>query len=1352
MMNEWDILDLYFQNHKYPFTSHHLDSYRELIKTHIPNIVKSFNPITMIKYDDFNNVIMKTDVFIGGEDSSDIYIDRPITYENGTPKIITPNDARLRNLTYETHIFANVFIRITYDDNKVITKIFKNVALGSIPIMLHSDICILNNQGSEILRKLGECPYDMGGYFIINGKEKVIIAQEKIVTNRLFTSVIKDDRTFSHKGIIRCMPDTGTMHPKNVQFFLVKNPILEDNEEEEQEDVKVDFRQSKGAIYVSLPGFSGKIPLFILFRAFGIENDKEIYNLIFGSDLSDIEKSFFENFLRPSIMDSSHKIPEGNIYIYTQEKALEYLKYRVQYGTLEHVKSVLTIDVFANVSDFSNKAKYLAYLTSQFIKTVLGIQPVSDRDSYMYKRIDISGFLLAELFHESYEKLRDAIRNTMDNMYYYGSWKQLQDYNNFITDNNIYRLIPSMVITETFSKSLKGMWGLASSNDPELGRVQDLSRISYIGFLSHLRRVNLPLDRSIKVTSPHRLHSQQWGMMCPFESPDGASIGYLKNLALLTKITAGTDVGDIKQCLLDIGVIKLEYFNMYPNKDITNVFVNGTLFGITGDAIMIMRILKAYRRNGFINILISISWNIQNNEIRIFTEAGRPCRPLLILKKNMTIQAFEKKYDSWFDMINGSTIKLKDDEKTDDYYYKSSYINPFSVITPKIDNFSDLLKILETNSACIEYLDNEESDTCLIAMNKDEITPYHTHLEIHPSTIIGVVSGNIPLANHNQSARNVFHAAQSKQAIGIYATNFTKRFDTMSYVLHYPQRPIVNTRIAQYTLSDYMPNGFNTIVAIATYTGFNQEDSIMVNKASIERGLNYLSYYKSITATSKIVSQNEKIIFGNPLKYRERGIKVNNIKHADYTLINDDGFIKEGSYISKGIKAVIVGMLNVKEIYKEVKKGVFIEQVKEIIYSDVSITTDNSLYGIIDKVFISNKLAGDDSIICKVRFLKIKKPEFGDKHSSRHGQKGVIGMIIPEKDMPFTKDGIRPDIIINPHAIPSRMTIGHLVECVFAKLCCLEGLLGDGTMFLPFDDNKVYNGLEKCGYEKYGNEILYNGFNGTQMSTEIFIGPTYYFRLKHMVAEKMNARDVGPKVLLTRQPTEGRRKGGGLRIGEMERDSLLSHGISLFIKESMMERSDKYKWGACRRCGSISIFNPKKNIRECKSCKKDELCIVETPYAFKLFVQEMEAMGVQIRLNTEGIVFPVEQLNLETYNENGDLEFIDVNNENWEEKYDATFLDKKDIIHDIDKPLNNLHDRDEIEEIDGSVNDDNIYIDEIDNVSSLDDDSLLGDDDSLSGDDEFYDNDDDDKDDNHMIEKPLNENNEDDVKYIEIDD
>jgi len=1222
-MNSFDILDVYFNDHKYPFTGHHIDSFRKLIKTYIPEIIKSYNPITMIKYDDLNNIRMKTDIYIGGKNGDEIFIDRPITYEDGDAKLITPNDARLKNLTYESNMYANILVEITDVDNNIIQKNFKRVAFGSIPIMLHSDICMLNSQGYEVLRKLGECIYDTGGYFIIDGKEKVIISQERITTNRLFISKLKEDDQYSHKAMIRCTAESGEnmLSPKTVQFMVVKdrkNITLNNEIEDEENDEKKHIIKSPGRILVSLPSINTNIPLVLFFRALGIESDKDIYEAIFGVNNSEIENKFFQTFIRPSIVDN-------DFAIYTQDKAIEYLKSLVKYQSIDQVKYILTMDVFPNIPHFKNKGKYLGYLIKQIFNTVKDVSPPSDRDSYVYKRVDISGYLLAELFHESYAKLSKFIRDKMDSMYHYGSWNQKQDYNDFITEQNIYKIIPHLLIAETFTKSLKGMWGLASSEDPELGKVQDLSRISYIGYLSHLRRVNMPLDRSIKITSPHKLHCNQYGIMCPFETPDGASVGYLKNLAFLTKIAAGTGVQNIKDCLIDLSVIPIEDYLSPYDKNLGKVFINGSLYAITRTPHILCRTLKLYRRNNLINILTSISWNIKDNEIRILTEAGRPSRPLIIAGKSI------EKSSNWFDLVVGKTLKMTNEEKSDEIYYKDHYINPRTIFKGLTDN--EILEKLETNSASIEFLDVEESDTCYIAMNESELTNFHTHIEIHPSTMMSVVSANIPFSNHNQSARNVFHAAQSKQAIGTYATNFNNRFDTMSYVLHHPQKPIISTQLSQYTCSDDIPNGYNVIVAIMTYTGYNQEDSIIINKNSVERGLFNLSYYKSITATAKEISPNEKVIFANPIEYKNKGLNVKGIKHANYSLLDENGFIKEQSYVPKGQKVVIVGMLNVKEIYKEVKKGVFMEYEKEFIYTDVSITTDNTLYGIVNKVYFSEKSIGNNSSICKVRFLKIRKPEFGDKHASRHGQKGVIGMILSEENMPFTKDGIRPDIIINPHAIPSRMTIGHLVECVFSKLCCLNGSIGDGSVFINFEENKIYNKLEKYGFNSHGNEILYNGFNGQQIHTEIFIGPTFYFRLKHMVDDKINSRGLDrdknelPKVMLTRQPTSGRRKGGGLRIGEMERDSILSHGTSLFIKESMMERSDLYHWAVCKKCGVQCIFNPsaKNRIIKCQLCNDDDVAVIKTPYSFKLFSQELESMGVSMKLNTENIDLPYER-------------------------------------------------------------------------------------------------------------------------------
>jgi len=1246
-MNDWDILDLHFKDHKYPFTNHHLDSYRELIKNHIPQTIKSKNPITMIKFDNKNeNMIMKVDIYIGGKNSDLIYIDHPITFEGGTQKIITPNDARLKSITYETHIYADVYIEIVNQNEEIFSKMIPKVAIGSIPIMLHSDICILNNNGNRVLQRLGECIYDGGGYFIIDGKEKVIIAQETETNNSLIIGKLKDDDNFSFKGKIKCAGEIGetALVPRTIEFYLVKD---------DKNEVTEKFNDNLGAIYVRLPSIDSYIPLFILFRALGIESDKDIYETIFGFDNSDSETTYFQNIIRPSIYNNYYirDYDKEKVHIYSQEQALDYMKYRVKYQTLEYVKYLFAADIFPNIQLFSNKGKYLGYLVKEFINVTIGIRKESDRDNYFNKRIYTSGYLLAELFQESYMKLRKNIRDTMDQFYYYGGWMNTDDYTNFINKDNIYKLVKVLIIADTFAKSLKGRWGLATEDDPELGKVQDLSRISYIGFLSHLRRVNMPIDRTLKITSPHKLHPHQFGIMCPFETPDGEAVGYLKNLAFLTKITAGTNPEFIRQCLLDIGIISIENYNLKLNKNITKVFINNTWFGITNDPIIIMRTLRAYKRNALINILTSILWINSSNEIRIYTDVGRPVRPLIILNNGET-SIFEKKYNNWFDLIIGKYNNYKEKERSEEIYYKDEYINPKSLEFFKGKSDDKILEELEKEGAIIEYIDPQESDTCYIAMTKKDITNFHTHLEIHPSTMLSVVSANIPMSNHNAAARNVFHAAQTKQAIGVYATNFTKRFDTFGFIQHYAQKPIINTRHSQYTGSDVMANGANLIVAIMTYTGFNQEDSLIINKKSIERGLFHLSYFKTIAASTKKISDYERLIFVNPLKLREKGYKVEKVKHARYDLIDDEGIIKEGSYIPRGQTAVIIGMVLVKEVLIPVKRGLFIENVKDIIYIDQSITSDESYYGYIDKVFVGNKTMDDDIKVCKVRMMKIKIPEFGDKHSSRHGQKGVIGMILPEEQMPFTKDGIKPDLIVNPHAIPSRMTIGHLVECVYSKLCCLEGFLGDGTIYINLDYENIYNHLEKNNFEKYGNELLYNGQTGRQMNTEIFIGPTYYFRLKHMVAEKINARGYGPIMQLTRQPTGGRRKAGGLRIGEMERDSLISHGISKFIKESMMERSDKYRWRVCNNCGTIPVYRNKIKNSFCNLCGNSEISNIETPYTFKLLNQEFEAMGVQMRFNCNHVEIP----------EINEIDFDEIDLPISEEKKEIEIINKSKIM------------------------------------------------------------------------------------------
>lgn len=810
-MDPWEILDRYFEDHRYPFTKHHLDSFREFLRTYIPNTVRSYNPIVMMKEDAAGNEILRVQIFIGGKDGKRIFIERPtILDEDGKAMLLTPQDARLRNLTYSSHLFADILVEYYKDGSAApVTRDFPMTHIGSVPLMLHSESCILHGQGSRVLQGFGECPMDPGGYFIIDGKEKVIVSQERITTNRLFIGK-SEDPNYSYKGMIRCTGSSGetALSPRTVELYLIRNPdtFMEPN-------VKEDFQKSKGAIMVSLPSIRGLVPLTTVFRALGIESDRQIVELICGP----IEKAHtaFMDFIRPSL---THGAASG---IYTMSSALEYLSVRTAYESVSHVRTILATDLFPNIAEsLDMKAMYLGYLVHQLMKTSLGMMQPSDRDSYAFKRVDISGFLLAQLFQETYDIFRKHVRDQIDKEYYYGPWKNTGHVEDMIRIENMGRMFPGTMLTDIFATSLKGRWG-SDKNDPDQGKVQDLARISYIGFLSHLRRVNLPLDRSIKVTSPHRLHSQQWGIMCPFESPDGASIGYLKNFALMTQITFGTSEQNVVHCLEDLGVIALSHIppSQHMDRDLIRVFLNGVYYGITTNPELVVRAIRVFRRTGILNPFVSVTWNIVENEIRVQTEAGRPCRPLLIVQKGevMFKKVATNKNKNWFSWVFGSL--LPEGELSNDTYYLDTYKSPFDMMDYQGRPLPDIIKDLEHKQGCIEYLDIEEENTMYIAMKEDGITGFHTHLEIHPSTAFSVVTNIVPFANHNQAPRVYFHAAQSKQAIGIYTTNFSKRFDTMGYIQHYPQKRIVTTRGSFYNGNNSMPNGTNVIVAVATHTG-----------------------------------------------------------------------------------------------------------------------------------------------------------------------------------------------------------------------------------------------------------------------------------------------------------------------------------------------------------------------------------------------------------------------------------------------------------------------------------------------------------------------------------------------------
>ena len=1196
--NTWGLINNYLNNNKNYLTKHHLDSFNDFIQNKIPQTFEQYNPQILYKELDKKTSKYKYEmhIYYGGKDSKSIYISKPVIYKENNEGVVKkqmyPNEARLRNLSYSSNIFCDIYIeyKILDDKNNVKTsnKTFNNINMGKIPIMLQSNICVLNNSTPEMKRQMGECPYDQGGYFIIDGQERVIVSHERKAENKLYIVESKDD-IYSYSAQIKSVPDN--------TFKYARTTV-------------VNINRSDDTITVRLPMMNKQIPLFILFRLLDIESDKDILKYILY-DINNEKSKLFLEHLRPSL--------ESNGDIYDKISAMKYLMNFNFGGTFSHLLDIISTDLFPHVGDsYTNKAYYLGYVVHKLLEVKLGLRTQTDRDSFMFKRVDLSGFLLANLFRERFRQLQRDIKITVDSEYRFnGSEYQNEKFSNIINPKNINTIFNYKVIEDGFLKSFK-LGNILNKK----GLIQLFNRLSSIGAVSHLRRINTLGD--MIMMGQRKLHSSQYGIICPVETPDGGNIGIKKHMSILCHITFGINPEPIVKLCYELEVLPLD--NILPNFVIntTKVFVNGKWIGIHYDPNKLVTLLRLYRRNGLINTFISISFIIEDLEIQIFTDGGRCCRPLYIVNNNQLMinsMHFSKIKDNqlqWDRLLSGFKEK-----KTKFNYYNQD------VLCPSKENFKpekleeDLIKY----SGLVEFLDVDEANTTLVAMtynilNTKDYNSY-THMEIHPSIIMGFVGYHIPYANRSQAPRNVYGTGQSKQSVGCYISNYRKRFDTSAHVLHHPQKPLIKTRIANYSMAEHLPTGINAIVAIMSYTGYNQEDSIMINKSAIEKGLFKSSYFKSYDTYETYDSKTNTEFIINNVTTNEDDIKTN--KKYNYTKLNDKGIVNEGVYVEDN--DVLIGR------YVKSSDGNY----------DDSVAVKEGGYGVVDKTFLDYSNTHNHRM-CKVRICTLRDPVLGDKFASRHGQKGVIGMIVPQEDMPFNKDGLTPDIIINPHAIPSRMTIGQFIESILGKVCCMYGFNADATPFSNIDSNEIFDILQnKCGMDKYGDEILYNGIYGTQIKTKIFFGPTYYQRLKHMVKDKVNSRSTGKYTLKTKQPPSGRAVGGGLRIGEMERDAILSHGVSMFLKESMVERSDAYSYYISDKSGMTAIFNSEENRFICPSSdgplkfinteyelddiklemqnsKQSNIHKIYIPYCMKQLIQECEAMGIALRLITEDTV------------------------------------------------------------------------------------------------------------------------------------
>ncbi len=588
------------------------------------------------------------------------------------------------------------------------------------------------------------------------------------------------------------------------------------------------------------------------------------------------------------------------------------------------------------------------------------------------------------------------------------------------------------------------------------------------------------------------------------------------------------------------------------------VYINGELIGSVNDPEDFTNQMREKRRAGEVSDEMNITYYNDTDEIYIFNDPGRARRPLILVKDGVPLLT-----ESHLDKIEKGKLK-----------------------------WTDLVK-----KGIIEYLDAEEEENAYIAMTLKDLNEDHTHLEIDPSTMLGICAGIIPFSDHNSSPRNTMEAGMTKQALGLYVSNYALRTDTRAHLLHHPQTPIVKTRIIDATNYDARPSGQNLVVALMSYEGYNMEDAMILNKSSLERGMGRSSFFRSYEASERRYPGGQEDKFEVP----EKGVKGYRSEES-YRNLDEDGIVNPESHVESG--DVLIGKTSPPRFLEEIDEfGTVAEKRRE-----TSVTVRHGEKGIVDAVLLTETVEG--SKLTKIRVRETRQPEFGDKFASRHGQKGVVGLILSQEDVPFSENGVIPDIIVNPHAIPSRMSVGQVLEMVAGKAACLEGERVDGTPFNDDIEGQIKETLKMHGFESAGCESLYNGSTGERIEAEIFVGVAYYQKLHHMTTDKVYARSRGPVQVLTRQPTEGRAREGGLRFGEMERDCLIAHGAALSLKERLLDESDKYEAIVCDNCGMLAVYDKNKDKKYCPICGDSESYPVEISYAFKLLLDELKSLCI----------------------------------------------------------------------------------------------------------------------------------------------
>ena len=900
------------------------------------------------------------------------------------------------------------------------------------------------------------------------------------------------------------------------------------------------------------------IPIAVIFKAMGVTSDQEIVQMVGTED---------------AIMTAfAASLEECNrAFIFTQLQALKYIAAKmkvkkfysgVKKSPIEDARDVLANTILAHVPvenfNFKMKAVYMALMVRRVIEAQGDDKSIDDRDYYGNKRLELAGSLLSLLFEDLFKRLNWELKNSAD--------KNIPKVK--AAQFDIIKHIRSDTISIGLESAIStGNWIIKRFRMERLGVTQVLSRLSYISALGMMTRVNSQFEKTRKVSGPRSLQPSQWGMLCPSDTPEGESCGLVKNLALMTHITTEVKEAPIIRLAFNTGVedIHLLSGEELSNRFVFTVFLNGNILGVIKNFKRLVDTFRAARRIGMIDGFVSIYTHMKTRTVQISSDSGRLCRPYII-------------------------VTTKGKPKVKEKHIKRLINEQLS--------FDDFLA-----KGLVEYLDvNEENDSNIALYERDIIPEFTTHLEIEPFTLLGVCAGLIPYPHHNQSPRNTYQCAMGKQAMGTIGLNQKNRIDTLMYNLVYPMRPMVKSRTIELINFEEMPAGQNAIVAVMSYSGYDIEDAIILNRSSLDRGYGRCLVYRNAKSTMKrYANQTADRILG-PLVDPTTKQQIDR-----HQILDLDGIASPGLQVSN--KQVMVNK-SMPAITRDPIDGSGSAGQREVDYVDTPATYKGPIPSYIEKVMVSSN--ADDFYLIKLLLRQTRRPELGDKFSSRHGQKGVTGLIVQQEDMPFNDSGICPDMIMNPHGFPSRMTVGKLMELLGGKAGVLEGKFHYGTAFGGSKVEDICDELVKNGYNYQGKDILTSGITGEPLEAYIYHGPVYYQKLKHMVLDKMHGRARGPRAMLTRQPTEGRSREGGLRLGEMERDCLIAYGASMLLVERLMISSDAFDVDVCNKCGLLGYKG------WCHNCQSSSsVSSIQIPYACKLLFQELQAMNIVPRLKLE---------------------------------------------------------------------------------------------------------------------------------------